>query len=145
MPSRQTSWSPMKIFILVGSTFTPLRPTAAKILPQLGSAPAHAVFTRKECEIVRAMRSASSLVLACSMWSRITCCTPSPSDTICSASDRQTCKSASENFFETPESLHRTLLPPDARSKTESLVDVSPSIEMELNVESQESFKALRN
>ena len=84
-PPRHTRWSSMKMFTLFGFIGTPERPIAARIRPQLGSDPAQAVFTSGECAIARAISSASSDRRACSIESSMTCFTPSPSVTICSA------------------------------------------------------------
>src|SRR6266851_5355356 len=99
----------------VGSTAIPDLPTAARMRPQLGSAPAHAVFTNKEC------------------------------DTICSARDWHTRRRAVENFPGTDALFRRTPLRPLASSSTVSLVEVSPSIEMQLKLWSQASRKTCLN
>src|SRR5258708_1666583 len=55
--------------------------------PQLGSAPAHAVFTSGEFAMALPICRASPRVRACSIFSRTTCFTPSPSATIWPASE----------------------------------------------------------
>jgi len=97
LPFSKTVIAPKRMLTRAGSMATPLRPAAARILPQLGSAPAHAVFTKEDVAIVSATRRASAASRACSMRSRTTCFTPSPSETICSASDWQTSSSAAPN------------------------------------------------
>src|SRR5579872_6826974 len=53
-PPRHTATPPIQMLVLPGSNEAPDRPAAARIRPQLGSAPAKAVFTKGEFAIVRA-------------------------------------------------------------------------------------------
>ena len=68
--------------------------------------------------------------------------TPSPSLTICSASDWQTAFKAADSLFPTPPSRARTPLAPLASSRTVSLVEVSPSMDMQLNESSHASRRS---
>src|SRR5205823_7017375 len=71
---------------------------------------------------------------ACSILNLTTCFTPSPSATICSASERQTLSSALSNCVFT--CLKGMPLLPLASSSTVSLVEVSPSTDMLLKLSS---------
>ena len=58
-PPRQTSMPASQISTRSESNLTPERPAAARMRPQLGSAPAKAVFTSGELAMVRATWSAA--------------------------------------------------------------------------------------
>ena len=118
------------------SNFTPERPAAAKMRPQLGSPPAKAVFTSGEVAIVSAMRFAAASVFAPRTSISMTRCAPSPSATICSASERQTSSSAAANArcADVPALIEGAPASPFASTNSVSFVEVSPSTLMALNV-----------
>src|SRR5277367_1356426 len=135
-PWRQTFTPAREMSARSKSNATPERPAAARMRPQLGSAPAIAVFTSGEFAMVSAICFAARSLGAPRTSISITCRAPSPSSTICRASDRQTSSSAPQNFFQSSFSFVILRAPdaPLASSVTVSLVDVSPSTVMELNV-----------
>ena len=77
-----------------GSNATPAFPAAERMRPQFGSEPAIAVFTSGEFAIDRAIFSAARSLVAPSTSMVTSFCAPSPSLTICRASDSSTSVSA---------------------------------------------------
>src|SRR5258708_4963057 len=142
-PRRNTGIPAMVMSTRDGSKGTPARPAAAKTRPQLGSAPAKAVFTRGEVATVSAMRRAASSVLAPRTSISITRCAPSPSATICRAREWQTCSSAAvkSRCALLPLLIAGAPASPLARTRRASFVDVSPSMLMELNVRAVTSLR----
>src|SRR2546429_2186213 len=96
-PRRRTGMPAIFISTRDVSKKTPERPAAAKMRPQLGSAPAKAVLTSGDVAIVSAMRRASASFFALRTSISMTRCAPSPSATICSASEWQTSSRAEVN------------------------------------------------
>src|SRR5271163_64669 len=135
-PWRRTGTPAIFISTLPGSKTSPERPAAAKMRPQLGSAPAKAVFTSGEVAMVAAMRFAEASDFAPQTSISITRWAPSPSATIWRAKERQTSSSAAAKaryaavFF----LIDGAPAAPLARTSNVSFVEVSPSMEMALKV-----------
>src|SRR5258706_337819 len=141
-PRRSTGIPAMVMSTRAGSKGTPARPAAAKTRPQLGSAPANAVFTSGEVATVSAMRRAAASLCAPRTSISITRCAPSPSATICSASEWHTSSSAAvkSRCAFVPLLIGGAPASPLARTSSASFVEVSPSILMELKVRAVTSF-----
>src|SRR5271167_2208292 len=137
-PRRRTGTPAILMSTLAGSNTSPERPAAAKMRPQLGSAPAKAVLTSGEVAMVAAIRLAEAGDFAPRTSISITRCAPSPSATICRARERQTSSRATRKArcAEVPDFIAGASAAPLARTSTVSLVEVSPSIEMALKVRS---------
>ncbi len=129
-----------------GSSLAPLRPAAAAIRPQFGSAPWTAAFTRFEPATARATSRASRSSRAPFTLTSIRCRAPSPSPAICSVSERQTASSASRKATrDDPPARGRPPAAPLARIMTVSFVDGSPSTVTWLKVRSTVSRSAVRS
>ena len=138
---RKTGTPAIVMSTRAGSNWTPERPAAAKTRPQLGSPPAKAVLTSGEVAIVSAMRLAAVSVFAPRTSISITRWAPSPSATICNASERQTSSSAvaKARCDALPARIAGAPAAPLAKTANVSLVEESPSMLMQLNVREQTS------
>src|SRR5438094_691665 len=128
-PRLRTLMPAMVISTREGSNFTPERPAAAKMRPQLGSPPAKAVLTRGEVAMVSAIFFAADSVLAPRTSISMTRWAPSPSATICCAREPQTSSRTAVNWRWAllPFAMAGAPAAPLARTRRVSLVEVSPS------------------
>ena len=132
-PRSKMGRSLMRMVTVAGSKATPARPAAASRRPQLGSALDQAVLQSGDVAMVAAMALASASVRAPVISSVTTWVTPSPSSMIWWASESQTrCSAASKAGTTSPWAAMP--LVPLASSRTVSLVEVSPSMEMQLKL-----------
>ncbi len=122
------------IEISFGSIRAPLLPIAAIILPQFGSAPNKAVFTSKEFAIHIATFFASLSVSAPFTVILVTFVAPSPSLTTIMASSLITLVIASFTSAISASIIF------DVSTKSVSFVDVSPSTEMALKLDTMAFF-----
>src|SRR5216110_2704775 len=96
-----------------------------------------AVFTRAERAIARPTARAAASLTPPTTWISTSFEAPSPSETMARARVRATCSTASSNVFQSaPSRDGSTPEAPPARSRTVSLVLVSPSTEMALKLRS---------
>ena len=119
------------------SIFTPDLPMAIIILPQFGSSPAIAVFTRAELAIEKAIVFASSSFFDFIMLIVINLLAPSPSMTILFAKFNNTeCNASLKSFIVLSLilSIFKLLTFPVEKIETISFVLVSPSQVIALNV-----------
>ena len=133
------------ISILSGSMCAPLEPAEDAILPQLGSPPKTAHFTRSEPAIAPATFDASDTVLAPFTCTSINLVAPSPSITIIFARSAETASRFLQNVLKSLpfRSIFRLPASPLASSTAVSLVLMSPSTVIALNEPATFSASAL--